>query len=107
MYVASSSEPQNIHMFFLDLYKEKLMFYILLILSAKLMETFATQSLNETADLSKFIAGLLLGGSYAFLYLYKQSFSSEQPRARGPSFIGNSELSQNVSVTYSINLFIL
>ena len=52
--------------FHLDVYKEKLGFFILLILSTKLM---------ETADISKFIAGLL--GSYVFLYLYKQSFSSE------------------------------
>ena len=35
--------------------------------------------LNETADRSKLIAGL------ALLYLYKQSFSGERPKAQGPS----------------------
>ena len=38
------------------------------------------ETLHETADLSKFIARLC-GELYAFLYLYKQSFSGEQPRA--------------------------
>ena len=45
------------------------------------MEAFQYK-VNEIADLSKF--KLDLGGSYAFMYLNKQSLSGEQPRARGP-----------------------
>ena len=39
-------------MFYIDLYKEKLRFYILLILSTSLMRTFPCASLDETTDLS-------------------------------------------------------
>ena len=42
--------------FYLDLYKEKLRVYML-ILSTEVIETFPCK--NETADLSKFIDGLL------------------------------------------------
>ena len=42
-------------------------------------------SLIETADLSKFIAGLR--AELCFPILIKQSFSGERPRAQGPSYL--------------------
>ena len=44
-------------MFFIDLYKEKFWFYILLILTNYKWKLVRVKS-NKTADLSKFIAGL-------------------------------------------------
>ena len=70
-------------MFYIDIYKEKLRFYILLILSTSLMETFPCKVLMKLPIYRN--SKLDSGRSYAFLYRYEQTFSGEQPGARGSS----------------------
>ena len=66
------------------------------------------KSLNESADLSKFIAGLR--GSYAFLYLYKQLSQVSDPGSKGPLVftmgpsLDNNQLMSRVTKTIKVTV---
>ena len=68
-------------MFYLDLHKEELRFYILFILSSKLTENFFMLSLDEIIDPSKFIGAML---SYTFINSHSQV---RDPGSKGPLVI--------------------